>query len=322
MKVRDAIERYIVHKRNDGVLYRNQGTRLRSFGRYLGDIELQQIDTAQILAFLNGSKVSTYTWRSKYAQLARFFKYWQVFGVISAMQMPAPRGLARQTFVPYVYSRPEIRALLQATSQVRQNANAMIHPETFRMLLLLLYATGARISEATALLAEDVDLKNRTMRLRLHGHGSPRTLPIGPDLWRILNRYSKWTRSMHLDGKLFLLRRDGSRLDRCGVYRLFHKLLKQAGVARRDRPLYRPRIRDFRPTFAVHQITSWIRKGMNLNRLLPALSGYLGQMDLNSTDQFLLLTPERFKRELDKLSPQQGERWSANPETMKFLSSL
>jgi len=278
--------------------------------------------TSQILAFLNGRKVSTSTWRSKYAQLARFFKYWKVLGHIPAIQMPSPRGLIIQTFVPYVYSRSEIRALLQAISRIRQNANAMIHPETFRMLLIILYGTGVCISEAIALLAEDVDLKKRSMCIRLYGRGSHRTLPIGPDLWRILNGYSKWKASMSLRSEWFLVRRDGSCLNKNGIYRLFRMLLREAGVVRRDRPSFRPRIRDFRPTFAVHQINSWIRKGANLNRLLPALSGYLGQANLNSTDHFLLLAPERFKNELDKLSPQKGERWSANAETMTFLSSL
>ena len=146
----------------------------------------------------------------------------------------------------WLYSRPEIRALLQAISRTRQNTNATIHPDTFRTMLIFFYGTGATISEAIALLAEDVDLKKRSMRIRLHGRGSPRTLPIGPDLWRILNGYSKWKASMSLRSEWFLVRRDGSCLNKNGIYRLFRMLLREAGVARRDRPSFRPRIRDFR----------------------------------------------------------------------------
>lgn len=322
MKLTNAIERYIEHRRDEGVFYQLPGNQLRSFGRHVGEIELQEVNPTHILTFLNSSQVSTNTWRRKYAYLSRFFKHWQALGLVRAIEMPAPRGNVRRTFVPYVYSRSEIRTLLRAASQVRQNPHSMIHPETIRMLILLVYGTGARMSEATAMLNGDVDLNNRTICLKLNGSGSPRCLPIGPDLRRALNTYSKWKRSEGLAGRFFLLRRDGSCLKRKGIYLLFHKLLRHTGIVRRDRPSIRPRIIDFRPTFAVHQITSWIRRGKDLNRLLPALSGYLGQVDLNSTDQFLLLTPDRFKKALDKLSPQQGERWSANPETMKFLSGL
>jgi hypothetical protein len=49
MKLGDAIEEYIEYKRSDGVLYRNQGTGLRSFGRYLGDIELNQVGLPDLL---------------------------------------------------------------------------------------------------------------------------------------------------------------------------------------------------------------------------------------------------------------------------------
>jgi integrase/recombinase XerD len=321
MKLANAIQSYVENKKNDGLLYQTQGARLQSFGKHLGDIELRDVATTQILVFLDGSKISTRTWRSKYAQLEHFFRFWYLRGVTPQIQMPAPRGMVRPTFTPYIYSRSEIRALLQATRQVRQSAiSTMIHPETFRTMLLFFYGTGARTSEVVELLAEDVDLDKRVMCLRSKGTSYSRSLPIGPDLWRILNQYSKWKRAVRIEGESFLLRRDGRPLSRNGIYRLFQKLLLQAGVVRRDHAPLRPRICDLRPTFAVHQITSWIRRGRNLNRLLPALSGYLGQADLTGTERFLSLTPERFKRELDKLSPQQGERWSANSEIMNFLS--
>jgi integrase/recombinase XerD len=322
MKLRDAIEGFIDHKRSNGLRYRNEGTHLRLFGKLLGDIDLNEIGATEVLAFLNRSQVSTYTWRRKFGQFESFFKYWHQHGEVPTIQMPPPRGFVRPTFAPHVYSRSEVRALLQATNQVQQRADASVHSETLRTLLLFVYGTGARAVEVFALLNGDIDLENRTMRLRLNGTGTCRTLPIGSDLRRILNRYSRWKRSMKLEGEFFLVRKDGSQLNRDAVYCLFHKLLLHAGVVRRDRAPHRPRIHDFRPTFAVHLITSWIRRGKDLNRLLPALSGYLGQKDLNAAERFLALTPDRFKKELDKLSPLQGERWAANPEIMTFLSRL
>jgi integrase/recombinase XerD len=322
VRLNDGIESFIEQKRNDGIRYRVDGKQLRSFGKLLGDIDLKEIGATQVLAFLNRSQVSTYTWRRKYAQIRGFFKYWYIRGEIPAIQMPPPRGMVRQTFAPYVYSHSEVRALLQSTSQISQNANSTIHPETFRMLLLFVYATGARASEAMALFTKDLDLEEHTMRLRLHGFGTCRPLPIGPDLRRAIHRYCKWKRSVALEGEFLLVRRDGTRLIKDGVHRLFRKLLLQAGVVRRDGAPHRPRIHDFRPTFAVHQITSWIRKGKDLNRLLPALAGYLGQKDLNAAERFLALTPDRFKKELDKLSPGREGGWAHDTDLMKYIETL
>jgi len=61
----------------------------------------------------------------------------------------------------------------------------------------------------------------------------------------------------------------------------------------------------------------------DLNRMLPALSAYIGQVGLGSTDRYLSLTPERFRTQLDKLSPRRSKkRWRDNPALIKFLTEL
>ena len=80
---------------------------------------------------------------------------------------------------------------------------------------------------------------------------------------------------------------------------------------------------DLRFTFAVHRITSWIRNGADLNRMLPALAAYMGQVGLGSTETYLSMTPERFRRELDKLSPNRAKgRWRNDKVLMEFLANL
>jgi integrase/recombinase XerD len=82
-------------------------------------------------------------------------------------------------------------------------------------------------------------------------------------------------------------------------------------------------MRDLRSTFAVHRITSWIKEGADLNRMLPALAAYMGNVSLASTEKYLSLTPERFRKELQKLSPQRGNgHWRDNPALIKFLTAL
>ena len=84
-----------------------------------------------------------------------------------------------------------------------------------------------------------------------------------------------------------------------------------------------PRLRDLRWTFAVHQITSWIKKKKDLNQLLPALAAYMGNAGLESTDRYLQMAPERFRSALNKLSPQGKQTlWRDDPAMLEFLANL
>src|ERR1700722_15198111 len=49
--------------------------------------------------------------------------------------------------------------------------------------------------------------------------------------------------------------------------------------------------------------TLTIKGGADLNRMLPALAAYMGLVGLTATERYMALTPERFRKELSKLSP-------------------
>jgi hypothetical protein len=52
------------------------------------------------------------------------------------------------------------------------------------------------------------------------------------------------------------------------------------------------RMRHLRHTFAVHRLTEWYKTGADVQIFLPALSTYLGHVDLRSTQCYLTMTPE------------------------------
>lgn len=53
-----------------------------------------------------------------------------------------------------------------------------------------------------------------------------------------------------------------------------------------------PRVHDLKHSFAVHRVTEWYRQNADVQRLLPALSTYLGHVDLKSTQRYLTMSPE------------------------------
>jgi hypothetical protein len=83
------------------------------------------------------------------------------------------------------------------------------------------------------------------------------------------------------------------------------------------------RTSNLRYTFALHRITSWILKNADPNRMLRALAAYMGHSGLWATERYPLMSPERFRKSLKKLSPTHSRiRWLNDPKLMKFLVKL
>jgi hypothetical protein len=132
-----------------------------------------------------------------------------------------------------------------------------------------------------------------------------------------------WRNRKKYTGSSFLVTKYDQPIRIAAASKHFEKMREIAGIRRYDGASFQPRLIDLKFTFAVHRITSWIRNGADLNCMLPALAAYMGQTGLGSTERYLALTPARFQKHLDKLSP--GRRkfhWRNDKNLMTFLSSL
>ena len=235
--------------------------------------------------------------------------------------MPAKKPKVHPTFVPYIFSRYQLRALLKATRRCQHN-NHSIEYQTMRTLILLLYSTGALTKEIMCLRAGDVNLVESSITIR--GPGARyRQIPIGESLAEVLRKYVVWRAKRKLLSSSFLVTKNDQPIRKRAAMKYFEKIRKTAGIVRLDGASFQPRLTDLKCTFAVHRITSWIKNGADLNRMLPALAAYMGQTGLGSTERYLALTPARFQKQLDKLSPERRKyHWKNDRILMKFLSSL
>jgi integrase len=139
----------------------------------------------------------------------------------------------------------------------------------------------------------------------------PRRIPISKDVHDLMQRYLRSEERKKVSTQNVFVSRHGRPLRAHWMTNAFARLRVRAGVIRIDGSKCPPRMRDIRQTFAVHRIASRIKEGADLNRMLPALSAYMGLAGVVSTQRFLFLTPERFKRELEKLSPLRGRNTGA-----------
>ena len=198
--------------------------------------------------------------------------------------MPPNRPPKRSHFLPYIYTREELRKLLRLLPKSR-TLNDKIHHKTLRAAILTLYATGATVGEVTGLVKEDVDLKHGSIKFAGSRLKASRCVPIGMDLARVARQYVAWQRRNGAHSEFFFSRLDGKEISPRALRAYFERVRRRAGITGYRESSQRPCLRDLRATFAVHQITSWIKSNEDLNQMLPALGAYIGNAGLESTER-------------------------------------
>lgn len=90
MKLSDGIEQYVVGKHASGLGFEKGESSLTAFFRQVGDVDLGQVKTQQVLTYLNGSETGPITWRLKYRILFRFFDFWFLAEQCLSCSCPRP----------------------------------------------------------------------------------------------------------------------------------------------------------------------------------------------------------------------------------------
>jgi integrase/recombinase XerD len=138
----------------------------------------------------------------------------------------------------------------------------------------------------------DVDLGSGVITVRGTKFYKSRLVPLGRDVHTHLRAYLALPGRVDRNDQPLFQSRLHMAVPRQVVEKRFRLLRDLAGVRREDASPYQPRIHDLRHTFAVHRLTEWYRKGADVQALLPALSTYLGHVELHSTQRYLTMTPE------------------------------
>lgn len=292
MKLAAAVDRYVLHKQATGQKFESPAVALRAFSRRYGKRSLQSITLTEVKYFLDVPQTGPATWRRKYGVLQDFFVYWHCRGKLKAVPTPLAGPKYTQTFVPYIYSRRELRLLLDAVPRCQRRAACLISTTTLRTLLLFLYGTGMRVGEALRLRLSDVDLSHSVITIRGTKFYKSRYVPLGHDVVQIVQKYMATPGRWNQPYCSLFQSRQHRPLRHSVLDFTFRRLRRLAGVLRSDASSRQPRLHDLRHTFAVHRLTEWYKAGADVQVLLPALSTYLGHTDLRSTQCYLTMTPE------------------------------
>ena len=204
-------------------------------------------------------------------------------------------------------TRPEIEALLAATEDTWTGRRD-------HLLLVLLYNTGARISELLALRVEDV-LGSHAKHLELQGKGRKRrTLPLWRQTQRLLRR---WIRDNQMLPTMPLIpNRYGESLSRFGALRQIKKLVQRASPTQ--------------PTLRQRSISPHLFRHASAMRLLEAgitpevIALWLGHESFNTTHQYVEANLAMKRQALEKIVPPKTKRQRFRPDDqlLRFLDNL
>ena len=291
MNLRRLIEQYISYQRSLGSSFISDAALLRAFGRSRGSrVSVARVRVRQVDAFLGKARPVTRTWFTKLSCLRCFFRYAASRGHITTAPLPTVMPKRPPVFVPYIYTREELRRLLQVIESPLQGTSTL-EPATIRAMLLVYYGAGLRLREATNLTRADVDLIGSVLTIRNTKFGKTRLVPVGPQLSRVLSQYDRSRPKGRPANAPFFATQAGRPVPPLSFQLKFRALCDHAGIRRTD-TREQPRIHDLRHTFAVHRLTSWYQKGADVQRLLHHLSVYLGHVHLRHTQVYLSMTPE------------------------------
>jgi integrase/recombinase XerD len=235
--------------------------------------------------------------------LSRAEQYRQVLAI------PAKRARVR----PPSYLEPaEARALIAQPDPTTTSGTRD------RALLLFLYNTGARVSEALAVRLGDLRLA-RPAQVRLHGKGSKdRTCPLWPETVRAL-RLLLQRHGIAEGGEVFR-NAQGTPLTRDGVAYLLAKHLRAAVTGTPS--LHQRRITPhvLRHSCAV----ALLQAGVDLT----VIRDFLGHVSVATTGRYLTSNLEMKRQVLEAFWRRAGlakpphRPWRPTPSTLAFLASL
>jgi len=294
MKLSELVSQYVSHKRALGMRFDSSAATLATFCRHLdSNIDVRSVTLEEVQDFLSGNRPLTNHWGKRKSELNCFFRFALSRGHITTSPLPRYSPKLPPPLAPYIYSKEELRRLLDAASAAC-NSHVTLEAYVLRALILILYGACLRHGEALRLTMQDVDLDGAVLHIRESKFYKSRLVPLGSDLNGAMEQYARQRNNAfgNEPGAPFFCFRDGRPLTQSAVRHAFQRQRILANVRREGGPACQPRLHDLRHSGAVHRLIAWYRSGVDLHLLLPQLSTYLGHIDLASTQRYLTLTPE------------------------------
>jgi len=223
----------------------------------------------------------------KIASLRSFYKFLQRQEVIDKDPMLKIKILKTKKKLPSFIKESEINALMDTPKSAFE--------DTFegwrnKLILELFYATGMRLSELLMLKENNVDLRNRTIKV-LGKRNKERVIPFTASIVSIIEAYRR-KRKMVVEKnnhEFFFVTNEGNPCYPMMIYRMVKKYLDENTTVDKRSP------HILRHTFATHLLN----KGAEIN----AVKDLLGHTSLAATQVYTHNSMEKLKKVFDQAHP-------------------
>jgi integrase/recombinase XerC len=253
-----------------------------------GDVKLKEITHSLIRSWLADLKTKRITSKSinrKISTLRSFFKYHLKIGDIETTPMGnviAPKSGKR---LPVFVKEKDINELIKSLSQSTEDWKTL----NAKMLIILFYNTGMRLSELINLKEKQFDFGRSQIKVLGKGN-KERIIPVSKELIKNIEDYRRLKKKEFekMEDSL-LVTEKGEKLYPKYAYLLVNRYLEQAGSLDKRSP------HVLRHTFATHLMNG----GADLN----AVKELLGHSSLASTQVYTHNSIEKLKNVYKKAHP-------------------
>lgn len=205
--------------------------------------------------------------------------------------------------VPHLYSAADIAALMAAARGLEPPMRAA----TTETIIGLLAVSGMRIGEVLALNEGDIAWDTGVVTVLLAKFNKSRHVPLAPTAIAALAGYRHTRRRLapNATNDALFVSPAGQRLSYPAFKTAFGRVLDTTDITTTKVGSLtgsgRPRIHDFRHSFAVTTLLGWYRDGGDVHALLPRLSTYLGHVSPSATYWYLSAAPELLSLAADRV---------------------
>ena len=283
------IKRYLMMKRSFGLSSKNASYLLNDFNRYLG-ICFQKTDCItreMVVGYLNATNhISSATRQQYLTHLRQFCRF--LFQLNPRSYIPEKNLLPpeRRKYRFHIYSFKELEDILRLARQLGPPRS--LRPRTASVIFSLLWVSGMRISEVLNLNLGDLDLDAGVIHIRQTKFYKSRYIPLSLStveaLRRYLNKRTEYGHSCHAAAPLFVNRR-GKRCGSRGIQHMFCGIVERLKIQTAQGR--RPRIHDFRHSFATRWLNEFSKSGKDPTAYIPILATYLGHTKIDYTQVYL-----------------------------------
>ena len=289
-----ALDDYLTQRRSRGYLLDEAERHLHRFIEWLWETGNRDASftTGEALAWVHGDGTLKVTYQAqKLGALRGYAAYCQGQGIEAALVSSRCLRPARSRTTPHIYTQAEVDALLDACPTIFHR-----HPfvqETMTTMILLLCATGMRLSEALRVDTTDIDVEAGTLLVKASKNGSDHLIPVHPSTARALMAFVDSPERSRLDlrvGDLLFVSMRRKPHQPITIEENFARLRAGCGIEWQGRP---PRLHDFRHTFATRQmIRAYTTNGTGPDNMLALVSNWLGHSDPAHTYWYIQNVPE------------------------------